>query len=197
MKIAMKRPAINKLDVKLPTKPKRFIAIVLLVVAILASIVYWVLRLRGDDAPPPASVPITASAPPSASVALFGEHPDLLPSAANLSITGVIIAPDPQDSIAIVVESGQRPRALRVGAPVSAGLHLAEVHPRYIVVSDGEHSTRIALPERAAQSDMAELQAPASDVPAAPATPDGGLRGEPPHSSGGPEGEPPGGETTQ
>jgi general secretion pathway protein C len=194
MKIAMKRPVMRKLDVKLPTKPTRFIAIVLLAVAILASIVYWILRLRGDDAPPPASVPITASAPPPASVALFGEHPDLLPSAANLGITGVIIAPEPQESIAIVVETGQRPRALRVGSPVSTGLRLTEVHSRYIVVSDGESSTRIALPERAAASASVEVPA-AVEAPSPPTTPDGGLRGEPPHQNG--DGEPPGTATTQ
>jgi general secretion pathway protein C len=139
--------------------------------------------------------------PASATTAIFGDRPDLLPSAGNLSITGVIIAPDPLDSIAIVVEAGQRPRALRVGAAISAGLRLTEVHPRYIVVSDGERSTRVALPARAAQTQPDNPGAEAAPAAQAPEA-DGGLRGEPPHSNGdqggGPPagGEPPGAATT-
>jgi hypothetical protein len=213
MKLALKRPAIKKPvmrkpDIRLPTTPKRFAAIVLLAVAILASVVYWVLRLRADQAAP-VSVPMTASAPPSATTALFGDRPDLLPSAANLSITGVIIASDPQDSIAIVVEAGQRPRALRVGASITGGLHLSEVRPRYVVVSDGERSTRIGLPERAAQAATdtaagAGTETPAAVAPVAPdsesavGTPvEGSLRGEPPHRSGDQGAEPDGSEATQ
>ena len=201
MKLAMKRPAMKTPELKLPTKPRRFVAIVLLAAAILASIVYWIMRLRGDDVPAAAPAPLAAGAPPSASAAIFGEHPDLLPAAANLGITGVIIAPDPQDSIAIVVEAGQRPRALRVGSDISAGLHLQEVHPRYVVVSDGERSARIALPERGAQQGeaaAAPASATAPEESAPPAAAEGGLRGEPPHRSGeGGEGEPPEGAATQ
>lgn len=186
MKIKMKKIAI-----KLPTKPKRFAAIVLLAAAILASIAYWIVRLHGTKQPVPASIPISTIAPVSATTALFGDRPDLLPSAASLSITGVIIAPDPQDSIAIVVEAGQRPRALRVGSAIAAGLRLAEVHPRYILVSDGERSTRISLPERAVR----QTPSAAPDEPAV-SEPDGGLRGEPPHRSGDQQGEPPGPATT-
>jgi general secretion pathway protein C len=195
----MKKIAMKKIDIKLPTKPKRFVAIVLLAAAILASVVYWIVRLRSIEEAVPVSIPISTAVPPSATTALFGDSPDLLPSAGNLSITGVIIAPDPQDSIAIVVEAGQRPRALRVGASISGGLRLTEVHPRYVVVSDGERSTRIALPERAAQQDSnADAGAPAApDASATTAAPtDDSLRGEPPHRGGDQEGEPTGPATT-
>ncbi|HTH43824.1 MAG TPA: type II secretion system protein N [Oxalicibacterium sp.] len=180
---------MKKIAFQLPTTPKRFAAIVLLAVAILASIVYWILRLRTAE-PAPVAIAIAATAPVSATTALFGDSADMLPSAANLSITGVIVAPDPQDSIAIVVEAGQRARALRVGAAISAGLRLTEVHPRYIVVSDGERSTRVALPARAAQAQGEDANTEAA--PAATPAPEteGGQRGEPPHRSGDQEGGP-------
>ncbi|HWT72503.1 MAG TPA: hypothetical protein VN361_09975, partial [Oxalicibacterium sp.] len=154
---------MKKIALKLPTSPKRFAAIMALTAAILASIGYWIVRLRAPEAAP-VTMPITPVVPASATTALFGDRPDLLPSAGNLSITGVIIAPDPLDSIAIVVEAGQRPRALRVGTAISVGLRLTEVHPHYIVVSDGERSTRIALPPRTPQPQGAN-----ADVEAAPA----------------------------
>lgn len=189
---------MKKIALKLPTTPKRFAAIVALAAAILASIGYWIVRLRAPEAAP-ATLPIAPVVPASATTALFGDSPDLLPSAANLSITGVIIAPDPLDSIAIVVEAGQRPRALRVGAAISAGLRLAEVHPHYVVVSDGERSTRIALPARAVQPQGGNAGAEAAPAAGPAPEADGGLRGEPPHRSGDqedapPAGVPPGGE---
>src|SRR3569833_1075143 len=104
---------MKKIAVKLPTTPKRFAAIVLLAVAILASIGYWIARLHPPEVAPGA-IPVAPGVPVSATTALFGDRIDMLPSAGNLSITGVIVAPDPQDRSAIVVESGQRPRAKRV-----------------------------------------------------------------------------------
>jgi len=161
-------------------KPPMLAAIALLALAVATSVFYWAYRLAERPPAPPAALPVTAEPTPSATSAIFGSQPDMLPSAASLSVSGVIIAPDPADSIAIVANQGQRPRALRVGTDILSGVHLAEVHSTYIVVSDGERTMRIDLPQHASRAQTSEASAPEP----ASADDDEGLRGEPPHRTG-------------
>jgi general secretion pathway protein C len=175
------------------TRPGHLIAIVVLIAIILASTIYWIVRISHSSSLSEmrglqVSAPIAAAAPLSAVVALFGEQPEMAPAIGNLRATGVVIAPDPNDSIAIL-GGPERARAFRVGAEIVPGVHLVEVHRQYVVLSDGQHSTRIELPERAA------IQAPPAmeneSPQAAPSSQiDDGSRGEPPHRSGGPDEEP-------
>jgi general secretion pathway protein C len=178
MKTAMK--------LNLQMRPSRLIVIVLLVILIFISVIYWAIRLRTVMTPvAPAVIAADAGgAPVGATMALFGTQPDTDFVGTNMQVSGVVIAPEPNDSIAILTESG-RTRAFRIGAEITPGTHLAEVHKQYVIVSDGARTMRIDVPQissqtGAAQSD-AEGQPPENVQPAA--SPSGvGLRGEPPHS---------------
>jgi general secretion pathway protein C len=47
--------------------------------------------------------------------------------------------------VAIIVAEGSPPKALRVGKELAPGITLAEVHPRYVMLSDGGVMKRVDL----------------------------------------------------
>jgi len=47
--------------------------------------------------------------------------------------------------VAIIVAEGSPPKALRVGKELAPGITLAEVHPRYVMLSDGGVMKRVEL----------------------------------------------------
>lgn len=175
-------------------KPGRFIVILVLLAVVFASTVYWIMRFR-DLTPsmPAVATAVTGDDPGnnSATVALFGAQPQTLFLNGNLQATGVVIAPDPKDSVAIVISSG-RARAFRIGSEIAPGMHLTEVHRQYVTVSDGMRTTRIDLPKLGARPDAAPSDGTQSEAQQTEQVPAGaGLRGEPPHSSIDQEGEAP------
>jgi general secretion pathway protein C len=56
------------------------------------------------------------------------------------------VVADGGDSVAIIVAEGSPPMALKVGKELVPGVKLAEVHPRYVMLSDGGVMKRIDLP---------------------------------------------------
>jgi general secretion pathway protein C len=114
-------------------------------VALVASVAYWVLQLYQPKQRPLAPPPLAAlPAPPvDAAATLFGGQPAAA-VATNYTLTGVVA--DGRDSVAIVVAEGSPPVALRVGKELVPGVMLAEVHPRYVMLSDGGVMKRIDLP---------------------------------------------------
>jgi len=172
------------MKLNLQMRPSRLIVIVLLVILIFCSVIYWAIRLRTVMTPvAPAVIAVDAGAQPvSATMALFGTQPDTDFVGTNMQVSGVVIAPDPNDSIAVLTESG-RTRAFRIGAEITPGTHLAEVHKHYVIVSDGARTMRVDVPRISSQAAGAENGGqPPEDVQPA-ASPSGvGLRGEPPHS---------------
>jgi general secretion pathway protein C len=168
-------------------KPSRFVIILLLLALVFASAVYWIMRFRNlSPATPPVANTSASEAPGnnSATVALFGAQPETLFLNGSLQATGVVMAPNPDDSVAIVISSG-RARAFRIGSEISPGVHLTEVHRQYVTVSDGMRTTRIDLPKigsrpSAAPADGEQSTEPQQQTEQVPAG--AGLRGEPPHS---------------
>jgi general secretion pathway protein C len=146
----------------------------LALVLLSASIAYWILQLyqppqRPIAAPPQAVLPEPAI---DAAATLFGGQAAAV--ATNYTLTGIVA--DGRDSVAIIVAEGSPPKALKVGKEVAPGVTVAEVHPRYVMLSDSGVMKRIDLP-----SDTKPAGAQAAAAAPAGGEPPGG---EPPVSPG-------------
>lgn len=116
----------------------------LALVLLSVSIVYWVMQLYQ-----PAQRPLAATAPAAmpepgidAAATLFGGQAAVAVTA-NYQLTGVVAAG--RESVAIIVADGAPPKALKLGKEVVSGVTVREVHPRYVMLSDGGVLKRIEL----------------------------------------------------
>ncbi len=114
------------------------------VILLAASLAYWILQLYQPPQRPLAAVPHTSMPDPSidAAATLFGGQISTA-SATNYQLTGIVAAGG--ESVAIIVAEGSPPKALRVGKELVPGITLAEVHPRYVMLSDGGVMKRLDL----------------------------------------------------
>lgn len=114
------------------------------VILLAGSLAYWILQLYQPPQRPIAAVPHTSMPEPSidAAATLFGGQVATA-SATNYQLTGIVAAGS--DSAAIIVAEGSPPKALKVGKEVAPGITLAEVHPRYVMLSDGGVMKRLDL----------------------------------------------------
>lgn len=131
----------------------------LAVIALSASIAYWVMALYKPQQRPMAAI-AEASAPdpvPDAAATLFGGQAVSV-VASNYQLTGVVAAG--RESVAILVADGQPPRALQVGKEVASGVVVREVHPKYVMLSEGGVLKRIELATDATAGTSLTLAAP-------------------------------------
>lgn len=114
-------------------------------IVLAASLAYWILQLYQPPQRPLAAAPHSAMPDPAidAAATLFGGQVAVA-SATNYQLTGIVSAG--RDSVAIIVADGAPPKALRLGRELSPGIKLAEVHPRYVMLSDGGVLKRVDLP---------------------------------------------------
>jgi general secretion pathway protein C len=114
------------------------------VILLAASLAYWILQLYQPPQRPIAAVPRTSMPDPSidAAATLFGGQ-IATASATSYQLTGIVSAG--RESVAIIVAEGSPPKALRVGKELVPGITLAEVHPRYVMLSDGGVMKRLDL----------------------------------------------------
>jgi general secretion pathway protein C len=114
------------------------------VILLAASLAYWILQLYQPPQRPLAAVPRTGLPDPSidAAATLFGGQVSTA-NASSYQLTGVVAAGN--ESWAIIVAEGSPPKALKVGKEIGPGITLAEVHPRYVMLSDGGVMKRIDL----------------------------------------------------
>ncbi|MFS2022109.1 type II secretion system protein N [Massilia sp. CT11-137] len=114
------------------------------VVLFAASLAYWIMQLYQPPQRPIAAAPQAAMPDPTidAAATLFGGQVSVA-SATNYQLTGVVA--DGSSSVAIIVAEGSPPKALRVGKELAPGITLAEVHPRYVMLSDGGVMKRVDL----------------------------------------------------
>ena len=114
------------------------------VILLAASLAYWILQLYQPPQRPLAAVQHGAMPDPpiDAAATLFGGQVATA-SAASYQLTGIVAAG--RDSVAIIVAEGSPPKALRVGKELASGITLAEVHPRYVMLSDGGVMKRLDL----------------------------------------------------
>ena len=106
----------------------------LALVALSASIAYWVLQLYKPEQRPIAAAPVAALPEPAvdAAATLFGGQA-MAAVATNYQLTGVVAAG--RNSVAILVADGQPAKAFPVGKELSAGVVVKEVYPRYVMLS--------------------------------------------------------------
>ncbi|HEY0064888.1 MAG TPA: type II secretion system protein N [Telluria sp.] len=142
----------------------------LAVIALSASIAYWVLELYKPPQRPLA--PMTEAAvpepSPDAAATLFGGQA-LAVVASNYQLTGVVAAG--ADGVAILVADGQPPKALKVGHEFSSGVVLQEVHPKYVMLSEGGVLKRIDLATDDKAGTSLALAAPMGTTPMPPPQP--------------------------
>jgi len=114
------------------------------VILLAASLAYWILQLYQPPQRPLAAVPHSSMPDPGidAAATLFGGQVAVA-SATNYQLTGVVA--DGRDSVAIIVAEGSPAKALKVGKELAPGITLAEVHPRYVMLSDGGVMKRVDL----------------------------------------------------
>jgi general secretion pathway protein C len=114
------------------------------VILLAASLAYWILQLYQPPQRPLAAAPHSAMPDPpiDAAATLFGGQ-IATASATSYQLTGIVAAG--RESVAIIVAEGSPPKALRVGKELVPGITLAEVHPRYVMLSDGGVMKRLDL----------------------------------------------------
>ena len=122
----------------------------LALILLAASIAFWVLQLYKPEQRPLAAAPVATQPPPSpeAAATLFGGQPSAVIS--NFQLTGVVSAG--ADSAVILVADGQPSKAVRVGREIAPGVTVAEVHRRYVMLSDGGVMKRVELAVDTGQS---------------------------------------------
>lgn len=134
------------------------------VILLAVSLAYWILQLYQPPQRPIAAAPHAAQPDPAidAAATLFGGQVAVA-SATNYQLTGVVA--DGSSSVAIIVADGS-PKALKVGKELAPGITLAEVHPRYVMLSDGGVMKRVDLATDAKAA--APMGGPGAMPPGAP-----------------------------
>ncbi|TFW22158.1 hypothetical protein E4L96_08340 [Massilia arenosa] len=142
------------------------VSTILAVLLLAASIAYWALQLyqppqRPIAAPPP---PVVLEPAVDAAATLFGGQQAAV-EVSNYALTGVVSAG--RDSVAIVVAEGKPPVAIKLGREIVPGVVVQEVHPRYVMISEGGVAKRVDLPQEVKPA--ATLAAPVAGLAGAAA----------------------------
>jgi general secretion pathway protein C len=128
-----------------------------------ASGAYWILQLYKPEQRPLAAAPLaTQPAPsPEAAATLFGGQPTVAIS--SFQLTGVVSAG--ANSAVILVADGSPPKAVRIGREIAPGVVVAEVHRRYVMLSDSGVMKRVELAPDAGQSSAISQPVPRAMSP--------------------------------
>src|SRR4051812_39950590 len=110
----------------------------LLFIALCVSSAYWVMQLykpvvRAVTLPPP---PKEAELKLDAAAGLFGGRASAA-VASNYQLKGVVDASNGVDSVALLSADGKPAQAYGIGMEVAPGVKVKEVHPKYVMISDG------------------------------------------------------------
>lgn len=172
--------------------PVLFTLLALIFLAVSAT--YWGMQLYKPQQRPIAAVaPANPPEPsPDAAATLFGGQA-VANVATNYQLTGIISAG--RDSAAIIVADGQPPKALKVGHELAPGISISEVHPRYVMLSEGGVMKRIDLAADTKPAiAMSGAAAPPMALPQPASVPGGVPQNEPPMAPGAVQNTPPPGE---
>jgi len=139
----------------------------LAVIALSASIAFWALALYKPPQRPLAAISDAPMPDPSAEAGatLFGGQAAAV-VASNYQLTGVVAAG--AEGVAILVADGQPPKALQVGHEFASGVVLQEVHPKYVMLSEGGVLKRIELATDDKAGTNLSLAAPVGAQPMPP-----------------------------
>ena len=137
-----------------------------------ACVAYWVMQLDKPTSRAVVALPQTENTQVDLTTAsgLFGGR-GTVTVASNYQLKGILVANNADDSVAIISADGQPSRAVREGKEYLPGTSLKEVHPTYVMLSEGGVLKRVTLPEnlppRLAPSTGFPIVAPAQ-APAIP-----------------------------
>ena len=135
----------------------------LAVIALSASIAFWVMALYKPQQRPMAAIAEASvlDPAPDAAATLFGGQA-VSAVASNYQLTGVVAAG--REGVAILVADGQPPRALQVGKEIASGVVVREVHPKYVMLSEGGVLKRIELATDATAGSSLAMGAPVAGM---------------------------------
>jgi general secretion pathway protein C len=97
-----------------------------------------------------------------AAAGLFGGRGVKPGTAANYQLKGIVLASDPAQSVAILVENGKPPRAVRADGEIAPNVRVKEVQRLYVLLSEGGAVTRIDLPQEKISPIGSSLPSPAA-----------------------------------
>lgn len=167
------------------------LATVLALVALSASIAYWVMQLNPPPTRPLASAPLAVAPPPSvdAAATLFGGQVATA-VVTNYVLTGVIASG--AQGVAIIVADGGLPKALKIGRELAPGITLNEVYSRYVTLLDNGITKRIDLAAevKSASNLPGAMAAPMMPQQPAPMVTNVTVPNEPPMAPGAVQGQP-------
>lgn len=121
-----------------------------LFVALCASIAYWAMQWFAPAARPVAAPPqdTLAVANPAAAAGLFGGH-STAALASNFQLKGVVMASNPDESVAILSVNGKPAHAVKTHTQVSPGVTVRGVYKHHVLLDDGGVIKRVELPKNA------------------------------------------------
>lgn len=123
------------------------VATFVLFIAACISAAYWAMQLFKPPLRPVAAPPQTVQPAPrlDAAAVLFGGRPAIA-VAGNFQLKGVVVASNAAESVAILAVGGRPAQAVRTNLEVAPGVKVKEVHPRYVLLSEGGVVKRVELP---------------------------------------------------
>ena len=122
----------------------------ILFIALCASLAYWAMQwfkppVRAVVAPPP---PAQTAPNLDAAAGLLGGR-STFTVASNFQLTGVVVADNPAESVAILAVDGKPAKAVSTDAEVKPGVTVKEVQRGYVLLSEGGVIKRVELPKDA------------------------------------------------
>jgi general secretion pathway protein C len=99
---------------------------------------------------------------------VFGLSPSAQMAASNYQLKGVVVAPQAQDSVAIISADGKPEQALAIGRELSPGVKLLAVRPTHIIVSESGVDKQIDLPKSSALTSGINVFSAPSPITSAP-----------------------------
>ena len=145
------------------------LAVFILFLGLCMSAAYWGMQLFK---PPvrnvaPTSFVARGDAPLVAASGLFGGGGMAVAAASNFVLTGVVVSGSGGGSVAIISVDGKPGRAVPVNTELQPGVVIREVHPQFIVLSDGGISRRVELPKTSSVRSEVAPMAPIQFAPPA------------------------------
>ena len=119
----------------------------ILFIVLCFSAAYWAMQLFKPTGRLIAVPTLTIPPPPrlDAAAGLFGGHLNAI-VASNFQLIGVIVANNPDESVALLAADGKPTQAIRIHAEVAPGVMLKEVNRRSVLLLEGGVIKRVALP---------------------------------------------------
>src|SRR6185369_15900242 len=123
------------------------LATFVLFIALCASATFWALQLFKPAVRPVAAAPQSArpEVKIDAAAGLFGGRPATFAVASNFQLTGVVVAGNASESVAIVSADGKPAKAAGVDSEVMPGVTVKEVNAHYVLLSEGGVVKRVEL----------------------------------------------------